>query len=302
MPPYAEKSIADVERETGLPRATLRIWERRYGFPAPVRDERGERRYPPEQVEQLQRMARLVERGHRPARLLEAGGDEIRRLHDEAPAAAARRPRSAVRLLRLLKQHDDRQVCAELAVMLADKGLAEFAGTEVPAMNAAIGEAWLAGELEVHEEHLYCDCLYELLRPQIAALDASVRAEAPTVLLTTFPQEPHGLGLLVAQAFVALQGCRTISLGVRLPLEQIASACRAYRADLLGLSFTGCVSPNQVLRGLEELRGNVPQPVRIWAGGAAPVLARRAVAGVRSVQDVRDIPALLAEDFALAPR
>jgi DNA-binding transcriptional MerR regulator/methylmalonyl-CoA mutase cobalamin-binding subunit len=302
MSPYAEKSIADVERETGLPRATIRIWERRYGFPAPVRDERGERRYPAEQIEQLQRMARLVERGHRPARLLQAGEEEIRRLHEDVPAAPARRPKSATRLLRLLKQHDAKRVCAELAGLLRATGLAGFAGTEVPAMNAAVGEAWLAGELEVHEEHLYCDCLYELLRPEIGRLEAAVRTEAPTVLLTTFPQEPHGLGLLMAHAFFALQGCRTVSLGVRLPLEQIASACRAYRADLLGLTFTGCVSPNQVLRGLEELRGSVAQQVRIWAGGAAPVLARRAVTGVRCVQDVRDIPALLAEDFALAPR
>ena len=35
------RSIAEVERDTGLARATVRIWERRYGFPAPLRDDRG---------------------------------------------------------------------------------------------------------------------------------------------------------------------------------------------------------------------------------------------------------------------
>ena len=45
--------IASVERDTGIGKDTLRVWERRYGFPIPVRDERNERLYPQPQVEQL---------------------------------------------------------------------------------------------------------------------------------------------------------------------------------------------------------------------------------------------------------
>ncbi|MBZ8144144.1 cobalamin-binding protein, partial [Rubrivivax gelatinosus] len=43
-------SIAAVERDTGLSKDTLRVWERRYGFPSPARDPQGERAYPLEQV------------------------------------------------------------------------------------------------------------------------------------------------------------------------------------------------------------------------------------------------------------
>ena len=42
--------IAAVERDTGLAKDTLRVWERRYGFPQPGRDANGERTYPLEQV------------------------------------------------------------------------------------------------------------------------------------------------------------------------------------------------------------------------------------------------------------
>ena len=45
--------IAAVEQATGIARATLRIWERRYGFPQPGRDLRGERSYPGEQIRKL---------------------------------------------------------------------------------------------------------------------------------------------------------------------------------------------------------------------------------------------------------
>ena len=34
--------ISAVERETGLSKDVLRMWERRYGFPKPARDENGE--------------------------------------------------------------------------------------------------------------------------------------------------------------------------------------------------------------------------------------------------------------------
>jgi DNA-binding transcriptional MerR regulator len=39
-------SIAAVERDTGIGKDTLRVWERRYGFPQPGRDSFGERSYP----------------------------------------------------------------------------------------------------------------------------------------------------------------------------------------------------------------------------------------------------------------
>ena len=36
--PVVLLSIAAVERDTGLSKDTLRVWERRYGFPSPGRD------------------------------------------------------------------------------------------------------------------------------------------------------------------------------------------------------------------------------------------------------------------------
>ena len=59
-------SIAAVERDTGIGKDTLRVWERRYGFPQPGRDNFGERSYPLAQVEKLRIIKRLLDAGHRP--------------------------------------------------------------------------------------------------------------------------------------------------------------------------------------------------------------------------------------------
>ena len=59
-----------VERDTGIGRDTLRVWERRYGFPRPVRNAKGERSYPEDPLRRLQRPRRLLDRGMRPGKLL----------------------------------------------------------------------------------------------------------------------------------------------------------------------------------------------------------------------------------------
>jgi MerR family transcriptional regulator, light-induced transcriptional regulator len=56
-------SIGEAARVTGLSEATLRAWERRYGFPRPQREPSGHRRYPAEEVERITRVIAERERG-----------------------------------------------------------------------------------------------------------------------------------------------------------------------------------------------------------------------------------------------
>ena len=72
-------SIATVARETGLAKDTLRVWEKRYGFPRPDRDASGDRLYSAAQVQRLKLIARLLDAGMRPGKVV---GLEIEQLHD----------------------------------------------------------------------------------------------------------------------------------------------------------------------------------------------------------------------------
>jgi hypothetical protein len=51
----------------------------------------------------------------------------------------------------------------------------------------------------------------------------------------------------------------------------------------VGLSFTGCMGPNQIVDGLTELAAKLPATAQVWAGGSAPVLHRRTVPRVRAL-------------------
>src|SRR6201996_1181855 len=59
----APLSIGDVVAATGVGEATLRAWERRFGFPAPRREPSGHRRYNREEVEQIRAVVRERDRG-----------------------------------------------------------------------------------------------------------------------------------------------------------------------------------------------------------------------------------------------
>ena len=182
-----------------------------------------------------------------------------------------------------MTSHDVAALRHRLARDCTQLGLARFVIAVVAPLNTHIGDAWMRGQLAVFEEHAYTECVQGVLRNAIGHLPEPRPQARPRVLLTTLPGETHGLGLLMAEALLALEGADCISLGVATPLWDIALAARAHASDVVALSFTGCMSPNQVVDSLSELRAKLAPQVEVWAGGAAPALHRRPVAGVRPI-------------------
>ncbi|MCO5102022.1 MAG: MerR family transcriptional regulator [Burkholderiaceae bacterium] len=283
-------SIADVERDTGLGKDTLRMWERRYGFPEPQRDAHGERLYTPAQIEKLRAIKRLMDAGHRPGRLVPRSLRELQRLSDTVSGSVATegaRSDEIDALLDLVRKHDVDALLHALAVAESRCGLRDFAVQVVAPLAERVGEAWMHGDLRVFEEHTFTECVKTTLYAALRSLpDARGR---PRTLLATLPGEPHGLGLLMARTLLELDDCACLSLGVQVPIADIASAVSAWRADIVGLSVTGCMKTNLVRSSLVQLRAALPAHVMVWVGGAAPALHRRPIDGIVRVPRLESI-------------
>ena len=286
-------SIAAVERDTGLSKDTLRIWERRYGFPTPHRDGQGERAYPLDQVQKLRVVKRLLDGGHRPGRVVAMPMEALLTLSENSLGAVKPLPSQELPDVRpwvgLLRSHDVEALRQQLVQAHMRLGLSRFVTDVVTPLNTLIGDSWMRGQLEIFEEHLYAEILQGVLRSALAQLPRPEPGRAPRVLLTTFPGEPHGLGLLMAEVLFALEGAECVSLGVQTPIWNIVLASQALCIDIVALGFTGCMNPNQVVDGLTELRSKCPPATAIWAGGAAPVLHRRGVNGVEALSSLSEI-------------
>ncbi len=305
--PMLTLSISAVERDTGLTKDTLRVWERRYGFPQPGRDAIGERAYPIDQVERLRLIKRLLDAGHRPGRVVGLDRPALEQLGGTLqPPAAGPAPvldaQASRAYLDTLRAHDVPALRDRLRGDLALLGVERFLLDVLAPLSVAVGEAWMQGRLEIFEEHVYTDAAQGVLRQAIALLPAPRPATRPRVLLATLPGEPHALGLLMAEALLGLHGAACVSLGVQTPVWDIVRAAGAYDSDIVALGFTGSVAPTTIVDGLRELRSKLRPQVEVWAGGAAPVLQRRRLDGVRPLPALDQVPGAVADWRADAAR
>ena len=310
--------IAAVERDTGVSKDTLRVWERRYGFPTPERDAAGERVYPPDQVHRLRLIKRLLDQGHRPVHTVGLGLAALEHLSQSPQAPTSRSLRAprkneaaalpvapaapdvpAIEAALLAHQHPEvRRLLTQASLQM---GLAAFVTGVIAPMNTCVGEAWLRGDIEVFEEHLYTECVTTLLRTAITRIPRTDASSGPRVLLTTFPQEMHGLGLLMVEALLALEGCACLSLGTQTPVPDMVMAAQAHATDVLALSISPAMNIRHVLSGLAQLREQLPAEVAVWVGGKSAALLRVRLPDVLFVDALERLPQVVADWRASRP-
>jgi MerR family transcriptional regulator, light-induced transcriptional regulator len=292
MKPHPEHqaiSISGVERDTGIPKDTLRIWERRYGFPQPVRDGNGDRLYPRSQVDRLRLIKRLIDAGFRPGKLIPGADKHLLELAEQCgqPAPAPEKEHELQHFMALIKKHHGNELKKLLTHQLMRVGLQQFVVGTIAPLNIMVGESWMRGDLQIFEEHLYTELTLGILRSAISA--AQFTGCPPTLLLTTLPNEQHSLGLVMAEAILAGESAEVVALGTQTPVSNIASAAAAHKADIVGLSFSAAYPASMVGRGLHDLRNALPAHIGIWAGGGGVAPIRRPIDGVTLVTS---LPAL----------
>ena len=279
-------SIADVERDTGLGKDTLRVWERRYGFPQPGRDAHGEREYDHPQLLRLRLIKRLMDAGHRPGKVVSLPYEELERLCETVtePGRSSSQARTSVvcstlegHWIEWLKSDQTEMLRNGLQQQIMRQGLAHAVEHLLAPLCYAVGESWMRGELSVYQEHLFTEAVQAVLRDAITAVEAGGRQlqHKPKVLLTTTPAEQHSLGLLMAECFFAMEACERISLGPCTPIPDIVVAARQLEVDIVALSFSSHATRREVGDSLQQLIDQLPEGIEVWAGGAAVAAHRK---------------------------
>ncbi|HBU30404.1 MAG: hypothetical protein A2X71_06655 [Thiobacillus sp. GWE1_62_9] len=280
--------IASVERETGLSKDTLRVWERRYGFPTPERDVNGERLYTPTQVRRLAQIKRLMDRGHRPGKLMTLDEAGLLAL-DQARSSAWPSPddQQLEHWLNLVKTHDTEALQRAFHRELAKRGMTRFVQDIVAPLIARVGEAWSRNELGVFEEHLFSQHLEKLFRTTLANM--TPQTGHPRVLLTTLSGEEHTLGLLMVEALLVVEDAYPVLLGPQTPIDEIVRAAQIKAVDAVCLSFSTAYSPALAAQGLRDLRQMLPADTQLWAGGYGVKPIRKAIDGVCLMPEFQDL-------------
>ena len=293
-------TISEVERETGIAKETLRVWERRYHFPNPSRDANGERIYTAEQRVRLQLIKRLIDHGYRPGKIVNLPAEELTELSQLVARKSSIPPPDEsdpmlTECMALIAGHrvvELRQAMVQAQLRL---GLRSFVTDLVAPLTTLVGDAWADGRLAIFEEHLFAETLQGVMRAAIftASQQNDRDMATPRILLTTVPMERHGLGLLMAEALFALEGASCISLGVQTPLADIVAATRVHRADVVALSFSSGISSRAALDNITQLKERLGGRAEVWVGGACAAQLLRQL-GPECVLDLHGIAAAVA--------
>lgn len=274
-------NTAAVVQRTGVPAATLRAWERRYGLPKPHRAASGQRLYSERDIQEITWLHRQGEQGVSISRAVSmvrhgytspsalgghplpatdappSNADDMAVALDTLPdlsskaldpgrseLPALQRLRRA--LMRALLDFDAHRAEGVVSEAFGLFGVEDVCLDVIEPALTELGERWGIGEISVAEEH-YASAF---LRARLFSLmHAYPRDSAgPLVVTACAPHEWHEIGVLMVSLFLVRHGYRVRYLGPNLPVETLVRPLERLRPDLLIFS----AHSEAVAAGLEQ--------------------------------------------------
>lgn len=276
----AGETIRVVSVRTGFSMEVLRAWERRYGFPTPIRRTGSNRRlYSEKDVERLMAIRQVIDHGYRIGDVLTKSIAELSQL--ATPGAGTPRREGernggeaaaidVPRLIDLLARDEITQLEDDLRQAAAALGPKRFVVELAHPFATAVGQAWADGTIAVRHEHVATESLTTRLRQLLSAYqDVSAR---PLVLLATLPGEPHTLALQMVALYLVVAGAKPRLLGGPTPATEILDAAGMLGADVVGLTVTPTSDRAEARRAIRMLSKKLGPTVPIWVGGSADAL------------------------------
>jgi DNA-binding transcriptional MerR regulator len=222
-------NIQAVAQRTGVPAATLRKWEQRYGVLKPQRTTGAHRRYSDRDVARVEWLKARLAEGYRigeAARLI--GEDSGATVSQDAPSLVDELLAATVASE---TERISRAIDHAFALLPTEEAIAEVAE---PVLRR-VGDLWHAGEARVVDEH----CVTELIRGKLRALiDGGTEGPRGVAVLCCVPGERHECGLLALAALLHADGWGVLYLGADTPLAEAAALAEERGARLLCVSAT----------------------------------------------------------------
>lgn len=263
--------IHAVAEMTGIPAATLRAWERRYGVPEPRRTESSYRVYSDADVELIRRVRELCEQGMAPSEAAKLVMADLE--HRKVPSANSADPftHAVEAIVQAVAEFDPHQVEGAVRhAMALGSASAVFGRVLRPAM-IEIGQRWHDGVFSVGQEHM-ATAIIEAAASSMLRLVLREDADRSAVV-ACFADDTHTLPLLGLSLHLATWGFDVVRLGARTPPHAIRQAVEELEPTLVCLSATMTPPGHRARELVEEYAAACGETPWIVGGSAAHDLA-----------------------------
>ena len=250
---------------TGVPEATLRAWERRYGLAAPARSSGGYRLYDQESIARIRAVKGLVDDGWTPqqaaAHLL--GAPPIQTSAGRAGEVflgAAIEP-----FLSAAAAMDDLTMNAVLDDVWARAPFERLVDEWLLPMLAELGERWARGVVDIAAEHFAAAVVQRRLMVELHS--ARSWSSGPRVVVGLGPGSRHELGIVAFAVIACRAGFDVRYLGPDLPPEGWTAAVQDMSADAVVVGVPLATDVDGVRAVVDALHRTAPD-LTIAVGGA----------------------------------
>lgn len=282
--------IQMAEQLSGIGKDLLRMWERRYGFPMPLRDARGDRVYTSEQIEKLRLLRQLIALGHRPGKIIERDLADLQQMlrlqrqHHAGLDAAVCEP-----LREALQAASPEPLQGLLGQLLVKQGLEVFLQRFMPDATLWLNESVADGSLAVEAQRRFEDETLALIRIAVSQLLPPNRPRK--VMLATWPAGAIQLPMACTEGLLRLAGVDAVPASIPASggLKALASAALKARCQAVLVHVGSGMPPTKAFEALEDLRFQLPLSVECWAVGPMFQATRRHIEAVRLFRDLPSV-------------
>ena len=259
-------TVSWVSHQLGLAPATLRAWEQRYGIVHPTRSEGGYRLYDDNDVDTLRAMADLVADGMQPAQAAEqllSGRSAPARGLTRTVDAPAGLPHPAA-LIEASRSYDSRALEDTLDAAFAAAGFEYVIDEWLLSALVPVGQAWVAGHLDIAQEHFISAAV---MRRLTAAFAAAGHARAGRHVITGLaPGATHEIATLAFATMLRRVGLRVTYLGPDLPGASWVQAVHTVHPDAVVIGAPRTTDTRGATDIVQALRATAPR-MAVYVGG-----------------------------------
>ena len=236
-------NIGVVSRMTGIPVATLRVWERRYKFPSAGRTAGGHRLYSEQELARLRWVKSTIDEGMQTSQAIRALRSHERqgRIPELGTLAAEPAPQPAFQGSSLdvfrkrftyALEHSDLDMADQvLGEIMAVYPLENMIFEIIAPSLVEIGEAWRAGRINVATEHLASAFLRQRLTMWLVT--GPPTHPIRPIVLACAPNDWHEIGLLMLGVLLRRRRWPVAYLGQAVPLPDLAKFVRDIRPPVV---------------------------------------------------------------------